>query len=318
MIIQRTKYFADKKDKSEKLKGAALIGGGAILAGSKDSIGDRIIANGQKHYQDLITEGKEIKDNKKIYDKLTKLAKDSGTKIEVNPYEITGSRYEGSSNARGVRKAMAFLKKKTKNLKNSQKIHDRLDRSTLGQYAKAVSGKDKVVLDYMGDESATLLSHELGHSQYLQPKRSKSILGKAAHRLHEISQVASNSKLGTIGSAINGVHSGLKEERNKSEGKKTSAWTKAKASVIPAALAAPMLIAEGKASLNGLKNMKKLGASKELLKNSKKTLGSTWSTYAGLGMKNVITGEGSRWVGKGLGKVLYNKDKKKKDDNTKD
>ena len=211
---------------------------------------------------------------------------------------------------------MAFLKKKTKNLKNSQKIHDRLDSSTLGQYAKAVSGKDKVVLDYMGDESATLLSHELGHSQYLQPKRSKSILGKAAHRLHEISQVASNSKFGTIGSAINGVHSGLKEERNKSEGKKTSAWTKAKASLVPAALAAPMLIAEGKASLNGLKNMKKLGASKELLKNSKKTLGSTWSTYAGLGMKNVITGEGSRWVGKGLGKVLYNKDKK--DDNTKD
>ena len=32
MIIQRTKYFADKKDKSEKLKGAALIGGGAIFS----------------------------------------------------------------------------------------------------------------------------------------------------------------------------------------------------------------------------------------------------------------------------------------------
>lgn len=65
MIIQRTKYFAEStgkkgKEKSEKLKGAALIGGGAILAGSKDSIGDRIIANGQKHYQDLITEDKEI------------------------------------------------------------------------------------------------------------------------------------------------------------------------------------------------------------------------------------------------------------------
>ena len=65
-------------------------------------------------------------------------------------------------------------------------------------------------------------------------------------------------------------------------------------------------VAEGKASLNGLKNMKKLGASKELIKESRKRLGAAWGTYAGRSLiNNIAAGEGS---------VIY---KNKKYDNTK-
>lgn len=90
--------------------------------------------------------------------------------------------------------------------------------------------------------------------------------------------------------------------------KKESTWNKVRA--------APLLVAEGKASLNGLKNMKKLGASKELIKESRKHLGAAWGTYAGqAAVKSIALGEGSRLAGKGIGGLIY---KNKKDDNTKD
>lgn len=59
--------------------------------------------------------------------------------------------------------------------------------------------------------------------------------------------------------------------------------------------------------------MKKLGASKELMKESRKRLGAAWGTYAGkTAVKSIALGEGSRYVGKGIGTIIY-KDKKKDD-----
>lgn len=163
---------------------------------------------------------------------------------------------------------------------------------------------------------ADVLAHEIGHSNYLRSGRSKSIIGKAAHKGYQASSIATVSPIGHLGIAANGFHSGMKSAKLKAEGKKESTWNKVRAAAVPAALAAPLLVAEGKASLNGLKNMKKLGASKELMKESRKRLGAAWGTYAGqAAVKSIALGEGSRLAGKGIGSMIY---KKKKDDNTKD
>ena len=57
--------------------------------------------------------------------------------------------------------------------------------------------------------------------------------------------------------------------------------------------------------------MKKLGASKELLKQSRKDLGKAWGTYGGQALKGVAIGEGFRWIGKGIVKIKYSKDEYK-------
>ena len=76
-------------------------------------------------------------------------------------------------------------------------------------------------------------------------------------------------------------------------------------------MAAPMLVAEAAASKKGLNLMKSHGANKELLKASKKRLGSAWGTYAGLSASNAAIGEFSRQVGKSKERKRQEKSKKK-------
>lgn len=213
------------------------------------------------------------------------------------------------------------MKKKSRSSgnKNYKKAADRIKDAVKSVYGDKVVdnlGKDSIVMGKHND--ADVLAHEIGHSNYLRSGRSKSIIGKAAHKGYQASSIATVSPIGRLGIAANGFHSGMKSAKLKAEGKKESTWNKVRAAAVPAALAAPLLVAEGKASLNGLKNMKKLGASKELMKESRKRLGAAWGTYAGqAAVKSIALGEGSRLAGKGVGSLIY-KDKKKKDDNTKD
>ena len=77
-------------------------------------------------------------------------------------------------------------------------------------------------------------------------------------------------------------------------------------------MVAPLLVAEGAASVKGYKLLKKAGASKEALKVTRKSLGNAHGTYASLAAAPVAVGEASRLVGKAVGKKKYGKNKKDK------
>lgn len=308
MTIKKIKIFAKNKKEVAVGAGTTAAGLGLVVGGrhSGNTITRKLVESFRDGYGDLT----KVADNNKIYDKLLKEAKKQGTRVYEEP-GFDNSAYTGSKMGKRVKDAIAMAEKKLKKLDGGREAIRNLNTTInnspeVGSIFKHV-GKDRIVIGGNDTRTASTLSHELGHSRYMRSGRSKSVVGKAAHKLIPLSSISS-SKLGTLGHLVNGVHSGLKEEKNKSEGKKTSKWTKAKASVVPAALAAPLLIAEGKASLNGLKTMKKLGASKELLKQSRKDLGKAWGTYGGQALKGVAIGEGSRWIGKGIGKIKYSKD----------
>ena len=321
MIIVRTKYFADKKEEKKKdyttAKSAAKIAGGAGLVGGGGILGEVLTSKGGDYLENTKLKAKDAESiGKKLIDQAKK---GNGPKIIDDP-SFQNSAYVGTKSGKRIRNGIALLKKKAR--KSGNENYEKIANSLEGDLKMATGdqvfkhlGKDAVVLGKFRD--ADVLSHELGHANYLRPGRSKSIIGKAAHKGYQASGIVSLNPIGKLGIAANGFHSGMKSAKLKSEGKKESTWNKVKASAVPAALAAPLLVAEGKASLNGLKNMKKLGASKELMKESRKRLGAAWGTYAGqTAVKNIALGEGSRLAGKGIGGLIY-KDKKKKDDNTK-
>ena len=112
---------------------------------------------------------------------------------------------------------------------------------------------------------------------------------------------------GAIVGGVTGYKSGLKAAKLESEGKKEGGWNKVKGAAIPAVMVAPVLVAEGAASRHGIKLLKEAGASKEAIKAAKKNLGKAWGTYAAIGSAPVITGAGSRAIGKAVGKKRYGK-----------
>lgn len=170
-------------------------------------------------------------------------------------------------------------------------------------------GKDRVVLGDGPLSEADVLSHELGHSKYTAKGRSKNIIAKGAHKLMVPAKIASTN-LGSGLSAIHGFHSGRKQVQKKNKGEKVSLWDKSKSIILPAAATAPLLVAEGSASLKGLRMMKKAGASKELMKQARKRLGAAWGTYAGQAYKPVVSGAVGNEAGKLYEKSVNKKDKK--------
>jgi hypothetical protein len=144
--------------------------------------------------------------------------------------------------------------------------------SKYGKTGFKYEGKDAILLGGFDKKSilgsAPTLAHELGHAQYGKSGRSKNIIAKTAHKLYGVDPLV-HSKIGNATMFANGLHSGIKSEKLRSEGKKESTWNKIKSVAIPAALVAPVLVAEGAASLKGLKMMKNVGASKELMRQEK-------------------------------------------------
>ena len=231
---------------------------------------------------------------------------------------------EGGNIGRLIRKAWNTIKKKdpkaVKEVKDSLK---KIGNQDLGNgmtldYLKHI-GTDTVVLGGNGKLSdADVLAHELGHSLYDHKGRSKDIIGKAAHATMFPSKILTdkvlNTKAGTVGMAAIGFRSGMKSAERKAKGENDTIWNKTKSVAIPLAITAPTLIGEAAASRQGIKMLKKHGASKDALKIARKSLAGAWGTYAAKdALKPIVVGEGSRLVGKGVGTVKYKKRKENKD-----
>lgn len=244
----------------------------------------------KKSWNRLLNTEITAKDEEKIRKALMDEAQKTGVKVIETP-SINNSFYFPDSASKKIKKE---LDKKGK--KYFRDLNE-ADRKILNEIAKG----ETILLGQNFDKADTL-SHELGHSKYLGKGRSNNILAKAASRSTNLSKFATSDK-GLIGSAVLGLGIGYKNEKKKQKGKKLNTWDKVEASAIPAALVAPLLISEGAASIKGYKMMKKAGASKELLKQSRKRLGSAFGTYAGQASKPILLSEGGKFIGKSVAKI---------------
>lgn len=269
-------------------------------------------------------------------------AKKLGIKVEEVP-GVGNSFYAGSIDGKLDRMKDAIIRKLGRK-GYLKKLNEKLDEKEFLKSGNPVLesiGKDRIILDKSLAKNGNLgsnaaLSHELGHSHYMgfSKGRSKNIIAKAAHRLYtpgaymvsddpvisksfklgkkERQLNVSGSNLTSGGFAAHGFINGLKSAKLKHEGKKESKLHKLASAALPAAMVAPLLVAEGSASLKGLKLLKKAGASKAAMKESRKLLGKAWGTYAGKAAKPILSGQLGREAGKLAGNVYYKfKDKKK-------
>lgn len=306
------KLFSKKKESNKNSdSGVKNIALGTGLAVGSGVLGNEVIERSGNY---LFNSKLTAKDKDIVKDKLLKSAKDQGIKV-VNDPNGSNAVYVGSKEGSQARDLFAKgVKKLRKGGMSNKEIKDILGsvKESTNQSAGLDKmfdnlGKDTVILGKGNLSEADVLSHELGHAQYMKKGRSKSKLGKISHKLMPVSKLGT-SPVGGVAAAINGFKSGQKSVKAKREGKKESTWNKIRAVAVPAALAAPLLIGEGKASLNGLRAMKKAGASKELMNQSKKRLLAAYGTYAGHASKNVVLGAAAREIGKGYEK-LKGKDK---------
>lgn len=162
-----------------------------------------------------------------------------------------------------------------------------------------------------GEIDPSVLAHELGHAQYHRSGRSKNLLAKAAHKVYGRSMpLFLNPGKSSVAFTGLGTLSGIANEKKKSEGKKLNLWDKTRSIAVPALAVSPVLVAEGAASLKGLKMMKESGASKELLKQSKKKMGHAWGTYASRASIPVMASGIGEYTGRKATKISNSKSKK--------
>ena len=156
---------------------------------------------------------------------------------------------------------------------------------------------------------ADVLAHELGHAEHFK-NRSGSVIGKIAHSGIRYPGAIAMHRLGeaSILAGVNGYTLGKKVKDQ--DGKSTIADKIRRAA--PAAIMAPVLIAEAAASRQGLKMLKKAGASKQTMSKAKKSLGYALGSYAGVAAVPVGINELGYQLGKKKGskKEKTNNDKK--------
>ena len=308
MIIKR-KLFSKKEKTKKKDNTDSLVGAGVGVAAGAAVKPAVTLAN--LYFNKKVENSGRIAEveNKKLTEKLVKELKDQGT--EIIRTDADNSAFVGGPEARGMRKL--WKKFKNSNPKVAEEIKsqamDQLELHPMGEIIPHM-GKDAVVMGKGRLSDADVLAHEIGHSKYYVKGRSKNLLAKGAHKLMVPSKLAVTAGSPVAGAI--GYKSGLESAKKKANGEKESLWNKTKSVAIPAAMVAPLLVAEGAASVKGYKLLKKAGASKEALKVTRKSLGNAHGTYASLAAAPVAVGEASRLVGKAVGKKKYGKNKKDK------
>ena len=329
MIYSITHLFSGESENQRKgnkdaiIAGTSGVVGAGMLAGS-----DKLVTKGNQYFgsklMDSTTEG--IKDNARIKRKLLRQAKSQGIKV-VNSPRFENSAYVGSNAGRLIRRGLASGMKWGRKSGNKEVVENLKSVSkALNDALGGVSGfgKDQIVMG-LGSDNSAVLAHELGHAQYYGG-RSKDILGKVAHKLHAPSNIAidifnnpSGKKAGetvkNIGNSIlaaDGFRRGKNSVYTDEDGKIKIRKRKAlKSAAVSGIMVAPLLGAEAAASVKGLRTMKKLGASKELLKAARRDLGNAYGTYATMAAKPVMSELGGHGIGVAYG-VAREKSKNKK------
>ena len=169
-----------------------------------------------------------------------------------------------------------------------------------------------------GTKAADVLSHEMGHAHY-DKRKVKSVsdaIGKVAHKAYlKTGGMLNHTVLAPTAGIIAGVRSGKKAAEKEAAGEKESKLSRHSGWASGLAVQSPGLVSEAMASKHGLDLMKKAGASKKLMKASRKNLGVTLGTYAGVAVTNAGMSELARGIAYRKKKKKLEKEKdKKKDD----
>lgn len=315
---KKDKEDEEKRRKKEKLKGAGLIAAGSIgTAGgikASEKLNDIFLDKAIEH------SSKNDTQDKKLVDKLIKRSKKQGTKI-IKDKNFENSIYLGTNGGRLVDK----LDKKFK----YNSLKEELGKFVgLGKKSSKEIGKDTIVMG-LGDGNPAILAHEMGHAAMLRKKRSKDIIGKAAHsKISDIISIPSNivfnpnkkyRRVGEAGFLGAGIIHGIKSAKREEEGDKKKARKERRKGIIRSSiLVSPMLIREAAASRKGMKYLKESGASKDTLRQSRKILGNAFGTYASIALKPIALEAGGTAVGYGAHKLISKFKNKKKENNNKD
>lgn len=180
---------------------------------------------------------------------------------------------------------------------------------------------DIVVLGPAGNNSAHLgtLSHELGHASSV---KGNSVSNKVGRILHKGRLGMLNIGDGLLDNAalLNSVRSGIHSARQERKGKKEGLLSKHSTWILPTLKHGIILGSEYDATRNGLKLLKKHGASDELIKRTAQANGITGAlgTYAGRALKdisaNVLARQGSKILTKAYYKWWDSMDSDEEDD----
>ena len=321
-----------KKENKDKAKLA--IGGIAAGTALATPLGENV----RKFAHNSIPFGNDNlrEENKKLYDKLGKVAKNQKTYLDEGYNR--GEYYIDHIPEKRIKQAKKEIKSAKRNFANyryernlerrssgnpslkgtSHKLENKSTRDWIKSSKSILNSKDLINIgDHKGNESGAFLAHELGHSMH-RHGRGGSRIGKIAHdlrdgvdefesRLGKISPNKVRLGLGVTG----GLLSGIKAGRNEKKGKKESVLNKLAPYAAPLAYESPRLVSEFEASRQGMKLLKKTGASKAYRKAARKTLGAAFGTYASVLAAPLLAGYGSRQVGKVIGRKTV------RDDNTK-
>ena len=298
MYIIRRKLYSDDDDNNKKKRrrrrgfgGGISIGAGLGYVSSKlvDKANSGLIDSVSKSSQKF-SEGKE---SKELYDKFLKDARNKNIQI----YERDG--FGASFQPQDKKRA-----KETKQLldhyrKTDAKAYEGTVKEIIEGRRKKPLGIDNALVLGRKTKDPAILAHELGHAHYYMDKNA-GVVGKAAHKLRGnflFNDVARN-KYTPMASGIIGFKHGIEAERMKKEGKEESTLHRVAPTAASALISAPILISEAAASTRGHRMLRNSGASEELLKEAKRTLGKAWGTYGLRAAAPVVTSEGGRLAGK--------------------
>lgn len=158
----------------------------------------------------------------------------------------------------------------------------------------------------------------MGHAHY-DKRKVKSVsdaIGKVAHKAYlKTGGMLNHTVLAPTAGIIAGVRSGKKAAEKEAAGEKESKLSRHSGWASGLAVQSPGLVSEAMASKHCLDLMKKAGASKKLMKASRKNLGVALGTYAGVAVTNAGMSELARGIAYRKKKKKLEKEKdKKKDD----
>lgn len=229
-------------------------------------------------------------DNEELTNKLIADAKKKNKSLKIERIEgLPGAFYTlDDDKARQVKKKL--FKKGVKSGLSKRQAAINANKAMKDSGIKSIYRRNSILLSEYSNNPA-MVAHEIGHSTMNNSKfgraykRTYMTLSKpgaitsGSAALSNDKRLVKQYRIGHGLIAANAVHSGFMAGRAKAKGKKVGWLTKNKAWIAPAAISAPTLFEEGRASIIGYNKLKKLGASKTDLKRARSGLGAAYATY---------------------------------------